>query len=141
MPEGTPTHVIEALLTLAVTQPTIGCRQYADRLEDQDFSITKSTVQSARWPGWANVLEHCHRRGRDRNRSVGDCSVDTRASPGNRTNTAFNRRIATDQPERLKFRAAKLSNILTRLPPVLSNLAEQRPSQPVHHVDRGPLSV
>ena len=45
MPEATPTHVIEALLTLAVLQPTIGCRQYADRLGDQGFSIAKSTVQ------------------------------------------------------------------------------------------------
>ena len=45
MPEATPTHVIEALLTLAVTQPTIGCRQYADRLGDQGFAIAKSTVQ------------------------------------------------------------------------------------------------
>jgi transposase InsO family protein len=45
MPEATPTHVIEALLTLAVTMPTIGCRQYADRLGDQGFSIAKSTVQ------------------------------------------------------------------------------------------------
>ena len=45
MPEATPTHVIEALLTLAVLQPTIGCRQYADRLWDQGFSIAKSTVQ------------------------------------------------------------------------------------------------
>ena len=45
MPEATPTHVIEALLTLAMTQPTIGCRQYADRLGDQGFSIAKSTVQ------------------------------------------------------------------------------------------------
>jgi transposase InsO family protein len=45
MPEATPTHVIEALLTLAVIQPTIGCRQYADRLGDQGFSIAKSTVQ------------------------------------------------------------------------------------------------
>ena len=45
MPEATPTHVIEALLTLAVTVPTIGCRQYADRLGDQGFSIAKSTVQ------------------------------------------------------------------------------------------------
>jgi transposase InsO family protein len=45
MPEATPTHVIETLLTLAVTQPTIGCRQYADRLLDQGFSIGKSTVQ------------------------------------------------------------------------------------------------
>jgi transposase InsO family protein len=45
MPEATPTHVIETLLTLAVTQPTIGCRQYADRLFHQGFSISKSTVQ------------------------------------------------------------------------------------------------
>ena len=45
MPEATPTHVIEALLTLAVIEPTIGCRQYADRLGDQGFSIAKSTVQ------------------------------------------------------------------------------------------------
>jgi transposase InsO family protein len=28
-----------------VLQPTIGCRQYADRLGDQGFSIAKSTVQ------------------------------------------------------------------------------------------------
>jgi hypothetical protein len=45
MPEATPTHVIEALLTLAVVEPTIGCRQYADRLLDRGFSIAKSTVQ------------------------------------------------------------------------------------------------
>jgi transposase InsO family protein len=45
MPEATPTHVIEALLTLALTQPTLGCRQYADRLGDQGFSVAKSTVQ------------------------------------------------------------------------------------------------
>ena len=45
MPEATPTHVVEALLTLAVLEPTIGCRQYADRLGDQGFSIAKSTVQ------------------------------------------------------------------------------------------------
>jgi transposase InsO family protein len=45
MPEATPTHVVEALLTLAVVEPTIGCRQYADRLDDRGFSIAKSTVQ------------------------------------------------------------------------------------------------
>jgi hypothetical protein len=45
MPEATPTYVLEALLSLAVTQPTIGCRQYADRLGDQWFSIGKSTAQ------------------------------------------------------------------------------------------------
>ena len=33
------------LLTLAVLEPTIGCRQYADRLGDQGFVIAKSTVQ------------------------------------------------------------------------------------------------
>ena len=30
MPEATPTHVVQALLTLAVVEPTIGCRQYAE---------------------------------------------------------------------------------------------------------------
>ena len=45
MPGATPTHVVERLLTLAVLEPTIGCRQYADRLGDQGFSIAKSTVQ------------------------------------------------------------------------------------------------
>lgn len=45
MPGATPTHVVEALMTAAVTTPTIGCRQYADRLADQGFEISKSTVQ------------------------------------------------------------------------------------------------
>jgi transposase InsO family protein len=45
MPSATPTHVVERLLTLAVLEPTIGCRQYADRLGDQGFVIAKSTVQ------------------------------------------------------------------------------------------------
>jgi transposase InsO family protein len=45
MPDATPTHVVQALLTLAVIEPTIGCRQYADRLGDQGFAIAKSTVQ------------------------------------------------------------------------------------------------
>ena len=45
MPSATPTHVLERLLTLAVLEPTIGCRQYADRLGDQGFAIAKSTVQ------------------------------------------------------------------------------------------------
>ena len=45
MPDATPTHVVEALLTLAVLQPTVGCRRYADLLADQGFSVAKSTVQ------------------------------------------------------------------------------------------------
>ncbi|MGH9466453.1 MAG: DDE-type integrase/transposase/recombinase, partial [Terriglobales bacterium] len=45
MPGATPTHVVEELLTLAVLEPTIGCRQYADRLCDRGFCIAKSTVQ------------------------------------------------------------------------------------------------
>jgi transposase InsO family protein len=45
MPNATPTWIVNELLTLAVTEPTIGCRQYADRLEDRGHSIGKSTVQ------------------------------------------------------------------------------------------------
>jgi len=46
MPNATPTHVIELLLTLAVIEPTLGCRQYADRLADRGLQISKSTVQN-----------------------------------------------------------------------------------------------
>ena len=45
MPNATPTWVVNELLTLAVTEPTIGCRQYADRLDDRGYSLGKSTVQ------------------------------------------------------------------------------------------------
>src|SRR5262249_14681629 len=45
MPGTTPTHVVEELLTLAVLEPTIGCRQYADRLGNRGYAIAKSTVQ------------------------------------------------------------------------------------------------
>ena len=45
LPNATPTHVVAELLTLAVVEPTIGCRQYADRLGDQGYAIAASTVQ------------------------------------------------------------------------------------------------
>ncbi len=45
LPNATPTWVVNELLTLAVTEPTIGCRQYADRLADRGYAIAKSTVQ------------------------------------------------------------------------------------------------
>ena len=35
LPNVTPTHVVAELLTLAVVEPTIGARQYADRLGDR----------------------------------------------------------------------------------------------------------
>jgi transposase InsO family protein len=45
MPNATPTHVVNQLLTIAVTEPTIGCRQYADRLAEHGYTIGKTTVQ------------------------------------------------------------------------------------------------
>jgi transposase InsO family protein len=45
MPNATPTWVVTDLLALAVTEPTLGCRQYTDRLADRGHSIGKSTVQ------------------------------------------------------------------------------------------------
>jgi len=45
LPNATPTHIVNELLTLAVTEPTIGCRQYADRLAERDWSLGKTTVQ------------------------------------------------------------------------------------------------
>lgn len=45
MPNATPTWVLNELLTLAVVEPTLGCRQYADRLGDRGQQVAKSTVQ------------------------------------------------------------------------------------------------
>jgi transposase InsO family protein len=45
LPNATPTHVIEELLTLAVVAPTLGCRRYAERLAERGFAIGKTTVQ------------------------------------------------------------------------------------------------
>ena len=45
LPNATPTHIIEELLTLAVVEPTLGCRQYADRLGERGYRIGKTTVQ------------------------------------------------------------------------------------------------
>ena len=45
LPDATPTHVVEDLLTLAVIHPTLGCRQYADRLGERGYRIGKTTVQ------------------------------------------------------------------------------------------------
>ena len=44
-PNETPTHVIADLMALVVIEPTIGCRQFADRLCELGFKISKSTVQ------------------------------------------------------------------------------------------------
>lgn len=44
LPNATPTHVLEAVLTLAVLQPTLGCRQLADRLRARGLVISKTTV-------------------------------------------------------------------------------------------------
>ena len=45
MPNATPTHVVAELLTLAVTEPTLGARQYSDRLGDRGYQLGKSTAQ------------------------------------------------------------------------------------------------
>jgi transposase InsO family protein len=45
MPNATPTHVIAELLTLAVTEPTLGSRQLADLLADRGYQISSSTAQ------------------------------------------------------------------------------------------------
>jgi transposase InsO family protein len=45
LPNATPTHVVEDLLTLAVVEATLGCRQYADRLAERGYVVGKTTVQ------------------------------------------------------------------------------------------------
>jgi transposase InsO family protein len=41
----TPTHVVADLLAVAVVEPTLGCRQLADRLDELGYEIGKTTVQ------------------------------------------------------------------------------------------------
>ena len=54
-PNATPTHVVEELLTFAVTMPTLGCRQLAERLAERGYTVGKTTVQKllvAHGLGW-----------------------------------------------------------------------------------------
>lgn len=44
LPNATPTYVVAELLTIAVMEPTLGCRQLADRLADRGLVISKTTV-------------------------------------------------------------------------------------------------
>ena len=69
-PSATPTHVVERLLTLAVLEPTIGCRQYADRLGDQGFVIAKSTVQK-------HLVDHVGHEGQAPGPGGGDHAATT----------------------------------------------------------------
>jgi hypothetical protein len=59
LPNATPTHIVEDLLTLAVVEPTLGCRQYADRLAERGYQIGKTTVQkhssTMAWAGERNA--------------------------------------------------------------------------------------
>jgi transposase InsO family protein len=41
----TPTHVVADLLSVAVIEPTLGCRQLADRLGELGYEVGKTTVQ------------------------------------------------------------------------------------------------
>ena len=45
LPNATPTHVVHELLAMAVAEPTIGCRQLADRLAERGYVVSKTTVQ------------------------------------------------------------------------------------------------
>lgn len=71
-PNATPTHVIEDLLTLAVVQPTLGCRQYAGRLAERGYLVSKSTVQKL-------LVEHALGR---RSQRVARAAVITAATTG-----------------------------------------------------------
>ncbi len=44
-PNETPTHVVADLMAVVVVEPTLGCRQYADRLAELGYDIGKTTVQ------------------------------------------------------------------------------------------------
>jgi transposase len=44
-PNETPTWIVVELLGIAAVEPTIGCRQYADRLAERGYRIGKTAVQ------------------------------------------------------------------------------------------------
>jgi len=44
-PNATPTWVVEELLRVAVTEPALGARRYADRFSEAGYQISKTTVQ------------------------------------------------------------------------------------------------
>jgi transposase InsO family protein len=46
LPNATPTHVVEQLLTLAVLEPTLGARRLADRLAEAGWPLAASTAQN-----------------------------------------------------------------------------------------------
>ena len=46
LPNATPTHVVERLLTSAVLEPTLGARRLADQLVDRGWPIAASTAQT-----------------------------------------------------------------------------------------------
>jgi transposase InsO family protein len=78
LPNATPTHVIEDLLTLAVIEPTIGCRQYADRLAERGYVVSKTTVQK-------HLVEHGLGR---RSKRVARAAAITAATSGLSTEAA-----------------------------------------------------
>lgn len=71
-PNETPTHVIADLLTLAVVEPTLGCRQYADRLAERGYVVSKTTVQK-------HLVDHGLGR---RNQRVARAAAITAATTG-----------------------------------------------------------
>lgn len=56
MPNATPTHVVERLLTLAIEIPTLGCRQYGDGLADAGGSRYRSRPCSSSWTTMASAV-------------------------------------------------------------------------------------
>ena len=80
LPNATPTHIVEDLLTLAVVEPTLGCRQYADRLAERGYQIGKTTVQK-------HLVDHGLGR---RAQRVARAAAITAATTGLSTNAARN---------------------------------------------------
>jgi transposase InsO family protein len=58
-PNATPTWVVDEVVRLAVTEPGLGARRYADRLSTVGYSISKTTIQN---------LLNAHRLGRRQHR-------------------------------------------------------------------------
>lgn len=87
-PNATPTWVLDELLRLAVTEPGLGARRYADRLADAGYDISKTCVQ--------NLLNR-HGLGRRSQRYAATARLAL-FTAGLVTDAAFNTEDAKDGP-------------------------------------------
>ena len=115
MSGATPTHAVDELLTLAVTRPTLGCRQLSDALEARGLVLSKSSVQrllvTHDAPG-VGSLHHRRRRrgtGSEKSEDVGECLVNTPHLVAGQVSRPFAQTSRVEGPDLLDEHARSLA--------------------------------